>query len=160
MQQSELHWLQNHFPSFFFFLISICLKLFCRVFVVFVCLGFCFSNWEIAVYSSENMKFSIRRVAFVMVFPLKWCWHPNNTNYFFQTPSLPPSSLADSFPHLRAALFFLPGWRMVAANWMLRNWVGSKGGWSTLWKWNNSYLPQDVWHNCFIARTLCSGLSN
>lgn len=46
-------------------------------------------------HSSENIKFSITRVAFSVAFLLKWCWQPNYTN---QDLSLPPLLHADSSP--------------------------------------------------------------
>lgn len=128
MQQSELQWLQNHFPLIFLFPFVWKTPLFWWGFF-----------WEVAHHPSENVKFSVTGVAFFVVFPLKWCWQSTNLS-----KSVPPSpSHADSFPCLQAILFFSPGWRWTdATKWMLRNWVGSKGGWSTLWKWNCSHPPR------------------
>lgn len=86
-----------------------------------------FCNWETADHPSENIKFSITGVALSVAFLLKWYWQSNYTN---QDLSFPPLLHADSSPCLHAALFFLPGWWMVATKQMLHNQVGSKGGWS------------------------------
>lgn len=87
------------------------------------------------------MKFSITGVALFVAFSLKWCWQPK---FASRSASVPPSpSHADSFPCFQAALFFSPGWWWTdATKWTLHNCVGSKGGWSSLWKWNCFHPPK------------------
>lgn len=97
-----------------------------------------FFHWEVADHPSENVKFSITGCFLCHVSPQIMV----TTLPVFPNLS-PPSPHADPFPCLQAALFFSPGWRWTdATKWMLHNWLGSKGGWNSLWKWNRTHAPE------------------